>query len=268
MRDPQVDEGCPKCAAVRACYARFPPVNGDDCVSSGRTIMPFDYRTDLAAERLRRVYEVAPPRVLRYLAAEIAHVRAVLCPAHRVLDLGAGYGRAALALAGAARSIVAVDHAGASLALGRALAAAAPLGSRVRFAAMDCGRLAFPAATFDVVICVQNGLSAFGLEPEALLREAARVARRGACLLFSTYAERFFPERLEWFEAQAAAGLLAPIDRARTGGGVIACADGFRSRSFTARELEKFAAAAGLEGRTCEVDGSSLFLEVVAGGGP
>ncbi len=51
------------------------------------------YSTHLAAERLRRCYEIAPTRVRRYLRAEIDFVLSRSGPAADVLELGCGYGR-------------------------------------------------------------------------------------------------------------------------------------------------------------------------------
>lgn len=82
-------------------------------------------------------------------------------------------------------------------------------------------------------------------------------------VLFSGYAARFWPDRLEWFEAQAARGLIGPIDYAATGDGVIVCADGFRATTVGPEEFAELAAALGIEPRIVEVDGSSLFCELV-----
>jgi len=44
-----------------------------------------------SARRLERCYELKPPAVQRYLAAEIEHVRHRLPRGGRVLELGCGY---------------------------------------------------------------------------------------------------------------------------------------------------------------------------------
>jgi SAM-dependent methyltransferase len=130
----------------------------------------------------------------------------------------------------------------------------------------------FAVNRFSVVLCLQNGISAFHRDPGTLLREALRVCRPGGVALFSTYAEKFWPQRLEWFELQADAGLLGEIDRERTGNGFIACKDGFTSTTFTPDQFRFLAAGlpaqhfrrrplGGLPAALTltEVDGSSLF---------
>ena len=44
--------------------------------------------------------------------------------------------------------------------------------------------------------------------------------------------ERFRPQRLGWFEAQASAGLVGAIDYERTGSGTIVCKGGFQAGTF------------------------------------
>jgi len=73
------------------------------------------YSDFLAAESLRRCYEIAPPRVARYLKAEIEHVLAVIKPSDAVLELGCGYGRVIGRLLGKARKVVGIDTSKASL---------------------------------------------------------------------------------------------------------------------------------------------------------
>ncbi|MDH4155856.1 MAG: class I SAM-dependent methyltransferase, partial [candidate division Zixibacteria bacterium] len=51
------------------------------------------YSEKLSSKRLRRVYEIAPPRVQQYLQAEIRFLTERLLPSHSVLELGCGYGR-------------------------------------------------------------------------------------------------------------------------------------------------------------------------------
>ncbi|MBI5433572.1 MAG: class I SAM-dependent methyltransferase [Planctomycetes bacterium] len=223
--------------------------------------MPGYYTEKLAAERLQRVYEIAPPRTRQYLEAEIRHVQGRLRPADVVLELGCGYGRVSVRLAEIAARVVGIDHASASIALARRLAAGEP---RCEFFVMDAAALAFDDGAFDRVVCVQNGISAFALEPERLVREALRVTRPGGSVLVSSYAAGFWPERLRWFEAQAVAGLLGAIDRERTRDGVIACLDGFRSGTFTPTDFRALGARLGSEPEIAQVDGSSVFAAFVA----
>jgi len=89
-----------------------------------------------------------------------------------------------------------------------------------------------------------------------------RVTRSGGRLLFSTYAARFWPHRLEWFEAQAAHGLVGEIDRAATRDGVIVCRDGFRAVTWDEAGFRRLVEPLGLAPGFVEVDGSSLFCEL------
>lgn len=217
------------------------------------------YTRALSGERLRRCYEIAPPRVRQYLDAEIEFVLSRVAPGDEVLELGCGYGRVTRKLAEAARRVVGIDTSVESLALAREMTDPA---LSCEFLEMDAADLRFNDGWFDVVACVQNGVSAFGVEPAVLFREAARVTRRGGRALFSSYSERFWAPRLEWFERQAECGLVGEIDRALTGGGVIVCKDGFRATTFGAREFEALARALGFSAAVTEVDGSSVFCEI------
>jgi len=217
------------------------------------------YAGRLDGERLDACYALAGARVRQYLEAEIAHLRSRLAAGERVLELGCGTGRVALQLLGEGRRVVGIDTAPASLALA---AARTPMGAAASFLCMDAAHLAFADASFDAVACVQNGVCAFGVDQAQLLREALRVLRRGGRALFSTYSDSFWPQRLGWFEAQAAAGLLGPLDRAACRDGFIVCADGFRSGRLTPAALAALCARAGASGAINEVDGSSVFCEL------
>mgnify|MGYP001403056581 CR=1 FL=1 len=217
------------------------------------------YAGGLSGERLRRCYEIASPRVKRYLEAEILFLLGRISPSDSILELGCGYGRVAYRLAKAAGRVVGIDNAAGSIELARRLS---PPGSRCEFLEMDALELAFRGHEFEKVVCVQNGISAFGVEMEPLMREALRVTRPGGRLYFSTYSERFWEDRLRWFEAQAAEGLVGEIDREKTGDGVIVCRDGFRSGLVTPEEFLLSGERLGLKTRIKEVDGSSLFCEM------
>jgi 2-polyprenyl-6-hydroxyphenyl methylase/3-demethylubiquinone-9 3-methyltransferase len=80
--------------------------------------------------------------------------------------------------------------------------------------------------------------------------------------LFSTYAERFWDDRLEWFELQAQAGLLGEIDYDKTGDGVIACKDGFTATTVRPSAFLSLTRGLGAEVRLVEIDESSLFCEI------
>ena len=217
------------------------------------------YAARLSGGRLQRCYELAPPRVQQYLESEILHVLERIGPGDAVLELGCGYGRVAVRLAEHARSVVGIDVAEESLSLARTLAGP---DTRCEFALMDALHMTFGDGSFDVVVCIQNGICAFGVPRDELLREALRVARPGGRLIFSTYSDAFWEDRLSWFELQSSEGFLGPIDRRATRDGVIVCEDGFRSRAATRRELEELCGELGLTADITEVDGSSLFCEI------
>ena len=85
------------------------------------------------------------------------------------------------------------------------------------------------------------------------------MAKPGGKVLFSTYAQRFWPHRLEWFRRQAEEGLVGEIDEKRTGDGVIVCRDGFRATTFTEAQFRALALNFPVIVEITEVDRSSLF---------
>jgi 2-polyprenyl-6-hydroxyphenyl methylase/3-demethylubiquinone-9 3-methyltransferase len=218
------------------------------------------YTEKLAGERLRRCYEIASPRVKQYLEAEIDFVLQHLSSADSVLELGCGYGRVAFRLAEKAGRVVGIDTAAESIDLARRLSGP---DTRCEFLVMDALDLTFEDAEFDKVVCIQNGICAFGVDRQLMLRQALRVTKPGGRLLFSTYSEAFWDDRLEWFEAQAAEGLLGEIDCEKTGNGEIVCRDGFRSGYMTPEDFRAFGSISGPDPKVSEVDGSSVFCEII-----
>jgi 2-polyprenyl-6-hydroxyphenyl methylase/3-demethylubiquinone-9 3-methyltransferase len=176
-----------------------------------------------------------------------------------VLELGCGYGRVLSSLVQKAGVVIGIDTSRQSL-----LAAREQLccEERCRLVLMDASFLGFPDRTFDMVVGIQNSISAFGVDQETLIAEAVRVTREGGMVLFSTYAERFWDDRLEWFELQAAHGLIGDIEYAATGKGTIVCKDGFRATTVGPEQFRVLTGRLGLWPRLEEVDGSSLFCEL------
>ena len=218
------------------------------------------YDEKLAAEHLQKVYDLASEPVRRYLAAEIAHVRARIPPGGRVLELGCGYGRVLKALRPSAGPLVGIDTSYASLDLARGYLAGFP---DVMLALMDAIRLAFPPATFDLVCCIQNGISAFQVDQRTLLAAAVGVTRPGGRVLFSSYAEAFWDHRLAWFRLQAREGLLGEIDQAATGRGVIVCKDGFRATTVTPDQFRSLSRGLGRKATVDVVADASVFCEIL-----
>jgi ubiquinone/menaquinone biosynthesis C-methylase UbiE len=217
------------------------------------------YKEKLAAEQLRRCYEMAPPRVQQYLRAEVDFVFSNVRPGDLVLDLGCGYGRVIPRLAGRAGCVIGIDNSYPSLLLGKEFLRDIPNSLLLE---MDAGHLAFFDDSFDIVICIQNGISAFHIDQRQLIGESVRVAKPQSTLLFSTYSEKFWPHRLEWFERQAEAGLLGEIDYEKTGNGVIVCRDGFKATTVSPEDFLALASRFNVEPRIIEVDDSSLFCKM------
>jgi len=218
------------------------------------------YERKLSGERLRFCYELASPRVKQYLKAEIEYVQGKIKPADVLLELGCGYGRVLHELTTTARIVWGIDISPGSLALAWQV-----VGSRqnCHLGLMNAARLGIGDRQFDLVICLQNGISAFQVNQYALLTEAIRVTRSGGLALFSSYAEGFWAERLAWFRRQADYGLLGAIDEAATGEGVIVCRDGFRATTLGPGDFRRLAAELGVAARIIEVDNSSLFCEIL-----
>ncbi len=218
------------------------------------------YSDLLSGERLKKCYELAPARTRQYLEAEIQHVLDNISPDDAVLELGCGYGRVLRRIKARSASLAGIDTSFHSLKMARKDAGLA----EAFLAQMNAGKMAFASGSFDVVVCIQNGLSAFKLDPKELLLEALRVMRPGGLCLFSTYAERFWESRLEWFEIQAKAGLLGEIDWNLTKNGKIICKDGFSATTFTVDDFVGLREELALQATITEVDESSLFLQVTA----
>lgn len=218
------------------------------------------YEQKLSARRLKKVYEIARPRVQQYFAAELSHVLGKIKPGDKVLDLGCGYGRIMPELAQKAGAVIGIDSSEASLMLAQETVAGI---SNCLLAAMNAVQMGFMEHTFDVVICIQNGISAFHVDQKELIKESIRVTKPGGIVLFSSYSDKFWNHRLEWFQMQADAGLLGEIDDEKTGSGVIICKDGFKATTVTPDRFLALTSDLGVEVDIVEVDESSLFCEII-----
>ena len=217
------------------------------------------YAQKLAATRLQRVYDIAPDPVRRYLSTEIAYVQERMPPGCRVLELGCGYGRVLKELAPRAGVLAGIDTSLASLRMAKDYLAAC---ADVMLVQMDAIDLAFPPETFDLVCCVQNGISAFHVDQRQLMVAAVSVTRPDGRVLFSSYAEAFWEDRLDWFRLQAQHGLLGAIDEAATGRGVIVCKDGFKATTVTPDQFRTLSQGLGDAVTVDTVAAASVFCDI------
>lgn len=222
------------------------------------------YSEKLAGVRLKKCYDIAPPRIRRYLEAEIRYLLSLISPEDTVLELGCGYGRVAFRLAQKANRVVGIDNAAENIEL--AIALKGPV-ANCEFLEMDAVAMEFGDGRFDLTVCIQNGICAFGVDRELLVREAVRVTRPGGRAIFSSYSGLVWDDRLKWFELQARDGLLGEIDREKTGDGVIVCGDGFRAGAMGENEFAQLCGRLGYEHAIAVVDDSSVMcvLTVPAG---
>ncbi len=219
-----------------------------------------DYYSDkLSAQRLKRVYEIAPPRIRQYLDAEIDHVLRKIRTADMVLELGCGYGRIIPHIAKKAGWVIGIDTSHASLFLGQEMLKGI---SNYLIVQMNALHLAFRDKVFDRVICIQNGISAFHVNQRDLIREGIRVTKSGGTVFFSTYSDKFWEDRLEWFRLQSENGLVGEIDLEKTGNGVIVCTDGFTATTVRPDRFQLLTQQLDVDTRIVEVDESSLFCEI------
>jgi ubiquinone/menaquinone biosynthesis C-methylase UbiE len=217
------------------------------------------YSQTLSGERLKLCYEISPPRVQQYLDAEIEFVLDKMKPSDLVLELGCGYGRVLQKLVKKANTVIGIDTSYSSLCLAQEMVGGAPSCLILEMNAVELG---FKQRQFDVIVCIQNGISAFNVDQRNLIEEAMRVTHSGGTVLFSSYSERFWEDRLEWFRIQSEQGLIGEIDDNATGNGVIVCKDGFRASTVGPRDFLSLISGSGVDPLITEVDNSSVFYEI------
>jgi SAM-dependent methyltransferase len=219
------------------------------------------YYDRLSAERLRRCYELAPPEVQAYLDAEVRYILASIRPGARVLELACGYGRVLAALAKRSGWLVGIDLSLPSLALARRQFLDR---SGVALAQMNVAILAFRPATFDLICCPQNGISAVHVDQRALIASTLRLVAPGGKALFFSYADAFWPHRLGWFRIQAAHGLVGEINESATGNGTIVCNDGFKATTVCPDGFLELTRGLGTSVAVSVLNGSSVVCTITA----
>lgn len=203
-------------------------------------------------------------RLRRRASGNILRPKSILCWTKSNLPIGCWSWVAAMGelLNASPKSpvvVVGIDTSYESLALARETIGDA---RKYFLAEMDAVRPGFADGCFDLVACIQNGMSAFKVDCVNLIRESLRVTRIGGTVLFSSYSESFWSDRLEWFEVQSKHGLVGKIDYDATGDGVIVCKDGFRAETISPGEFKNLVSGFEVESIIMEVDNSSLFCVI------
>ncbi len=217
------------------------------------------YSENLSAERLKRAYEIASPRLNQYLEAEIEHILKNIKSTDTVLEIGCGYGRIMKRLLSKAKKAVGIDISSENIRFAKEYLKDY---KNVELYQMDASHIDFGIQVFDVVIVAQNGISAFNIPPKILFKECLDITKKGGLVLFSTYSDKFWVERLKWFEMQAEEGLVGEIDYDKTKNGEIICKDKFKATTFTPDQFTILANNFNILPNIIEIDKSSLFCEV------
>lgn len=219
------------------------------------------YVQNLNAQKLFQVYDTKISRIKQYLKSEISFVQKKLQGSESVLELGAGYGRIMKELAPYCNLITGIDISKENVDLARAYLRDLP---NTRVEVMDAHRLSFQER-FDVILCLQNAMSAMRVEPIGFVKEITALLADGGTAYFSSYDSKFWEYRLDWFREQACKGLLGEIDEEKTKDGVILCKDGFTAKTHSLADMEAIGKSSGYEYVVTEVDESSVFLIINKG---
>jgi len=218
------------------------------------------YSKQLSSNTLKRCYDIAPPRVQQYLNAEMSHVLKHVSESDTVLELGCGYGRVLKKILPFSSDVIGIDTSKDSLRLASEYTESNPKCFLIQASAE---KLPFPDNSIDKVVCIQNGVSAFKIDPQQLILESMRVTKGGGVCMYSSYSPKFWTHRLDWFQLQADAGLIGEIDQDQTKDGVIYCKDGFKATTFTSDNFKDLISMMDIEATIVEVDTSSIFCKIV-----
>lgn len=213
------------------------------------------YAGKLNSQNLFQVYDTKIPRIKQYLQAEIDFVKGNLSSKQNVLELGAGYGRIVRELAPYCGTIVGIDISLESVQLGKEYLKKHSNASLIK---MDVHSMEF-TKPFDVILCLQNGLSAIDAD-SSLIHNILHMLSTDGTAYFSSYSSKFWQSRLQWFEEQASKGLLGKIDYTKTQNGIIVCNDGFKATTYSLEDFQKLGEESGCLYELEEVDESSNFL--------
>lgn len=119
-------------------------------------------------------------------------------PSARLLDVGCGAGRNAIALANAGWEVIGTDSSRPMLAAAAARAVEAGLAARVRLLLAPMHQLPLAADSFDFIVAhgIWN-LARSGSEFRMAVNEAARVARRGCALFLFTFSRHTIADSVQ-----------------------------------------------------------------------
>ena len=214
------------------------------------------YSEKLSANKLKKCYDIASPRIQQYLKAEIEYVLSFIRRDSVVLELGCGYGRVLKIIAKKSKEVYGIDTSTESLELAKEYLAEYP---NVKLLEMNAGNLTFEEGKFDVVFAIQNGMSAFKIDPQELVRECLKVTKKGGKVIFSSYSDKIWDARLKWFLKQAEVGVIGEIDMEKTGEGIIVGKDGFKATTFTKNDFSDLSVDVDVNSYIQEIDQSSIF---------
>lgn len=217
------------------------------------------YADNLSADRLRQCYELAPPRIQQYLQAEIDYSLSLVNSRSSVLELGCGYGRILQPLSEHAGELYGIDNSVENILFAKKYLQENKL---IDLCVMDAIHLGFVDDCFDIVLCLQNGISAFHVNQKVLINEAVRVCKPGGVVVFSSYSDKIWESRLKWFQLQANTGLVGEIDYEKTKDGIIVCKDGFTATTITEEDFRKLIDALHLNAEIKETDQSTIMCSI------
>jgi 2-polyprenyl-6-hydroxyphenyl methylase/3-demethylubiquinone-9 3-methyltransferase len=216
------------------------------------------YSQKLSANKLKKCYDIASPRIKQYLEAEIDHTLTQIERSDIVLELGCGYGRVLNRIADKAKTAYGIDTSESSLEAKVLLKNK----SNVKLFQMNAKSLKFEDGFFDIVLAIQNGISSFKVDPTELIKESLRVTKVGGKIILSSYSNKIWEARLEWFIKQSEEGLLGEIDFKKTKNGIIECIDGFRATTYTIKDFSELISRLTLTATIEEIDNSSIFCVI------